>query len=161
MKQIAAAAAIATALTFGMAAAGAAQTSAPHGQPAAEHAATSQAHNTAAPHHAATTTHATTHANTHASTHVSESRARRAALGAVAHGRVRSHRLTHVNGKRVYVYVLTVPGQSGTQHVTVDASNGTVVSNEHMAAAGAAHTHRAAAHTHTVAKSTTTTHHKR
>jgi uncharacterized membrane protein YkoI len=156
MKQIAAAA-IATALTLGAATAGAAQTGATHAQPATQHAmhatTAAQAHTTAATAHVSTTHRG--------STHISESRARRAALGAVAHGRVKSHWFTHVNGKRAYVYVLAVPGRSGTQRVTVDATTGAVVPNEHRAAAGAAHTNRTAPHTHTAAAAHTAAHHRR
>jgi uncharacterized membrane protein YkoI len=149
MKNIAMAAAIATALTLGMATAGAAQSSTAHTPAATQpamHATTTQTHTTAATHTAATH---------HPGTHISESRARRAARAEVAHGLVKAHRLTHVNGKLVYVYTLAVPGQSGTQKVTVDATTGAVISNEHMAAAGATHTHRASTQTHTAA------HHKR
>jgi len=86
MKQIAAAF-VATALTLGIASIGAAQTGAPATQHAM-HATTTKAHTTAAPRHAIAP-----HRNR---SRVSEARARRTALGSVAHGTVKSHQLTHV-----------------------------------------------------------------
>lgn len=141
MKHFAAAAAIATALTLGTAAIGAAQTA--HAMNAAP------AHSTTVTHHTVVTHHATTH---RASSRISEAKARHAALGAVAHGRVQSHRLEHVGGKLVYVYHITVPGQHGWEKVTVDATSGAVVSNEHQAPV---------AMTHHVTHTTQTVHHKR
>jgi uncharacterized membrane protein YkoI len=135
MKHFAAAAAIATALTLGTAAIGAAQSS--HAMNAAP------AHGMAATHH--TATH-------RATSRISEAKARHAALGAVAHGRVQSHRLEHQGGKLVYVYHITVPGQHGWEKVTVDATSGAVISNEHQAPT---------AMTHHVTHTTQTVHHKR
>jgi len=139
MKHTIAATAIAAALTLCVAASGAAQ----------------QATTTHAMHATTTTTHAHTAASTHHATattrhgRVSEARARRTALAAVAHGRVRSHSLTHENGKLVYSYIIVVPGQGGAEKVTVDAATGAIVTNEHQAPAAVHHVRH------------TTTHHKR
>jgi len=124
MRHTIAATAIAAALTLCVAASGAAQ------QATTTHAM-----------HATTTTHAHTAAATHHATattrhgRVSEARARRTALAAVAHGRVRSHSLTHENGKLVYSYIIVVPGQGGAEKVTVDASTGAIITNQHQAPA--------------------------
>ena len=141
MKHAIAATAIAAALTLCAAASGAAQqattTHAMHATTTTTH-----AHTAAATHHASASTR-------HRRTRVSEARARRTALGAVAHGRVRSHSLTRENGKLVYRYIIVVPGQSGAEKVTVDASTGAIITNEHQAPAAVHHARH------------TTTHHKR
>src|SRR4051794_39969612 len=157
MKHIAAAA-IATAFTLCAAASGAAQQAGTTQHAMHTTATTVHAQTTASTtHHASSATHASsTSRSTHA--RVSEARARRTALGAVAHGRVRSHSLRHADGKLVYVYSITVPGQSGTQRVTVDATTGAIVSNEHVAAAATTH-HTSTHTTHTTTH--TSTHHKR
>jgi uncharacterized membrane protein YkoI len=146
MNRIATAVAIATALTLGVAAAGSAQTT------AAKPAATQHAMHTTTTH--TTTTHHATTPRHHA--RVAEADARKTALGAVANGRVHSHTLTREHGRAVYAYVITVPGQPGSERVTVDAETGRIVRQSHMAPAAAHHT---TVH-HTTTK-TTTTHHKR
>lgn len=128
MKHPIAATAIAAALTLCVAASGAAQQATTTQGMHATTTTTTHAHTAAATHHASATTR-------HGRARVSEARARSTAVAAVAHGRVRSHSLTHENGKLVYSYIIVVPGQSGAEKVTVDATTGAIITNQHQAAA--------------------------
>jgi len=57
--------------------------------------------------------------------------ARRTALAAVPHSRVKSGELEREHGHLIYSYDLTVPGRSGIEEVAVDAISGKILSREH------------------------------
>lgn len=117
MKKIAAAA-LAAALTLGVALTGAAQQTGAHTTHVTRMQTTTQAHHETA-------------AQMRRQAHVTEPQARRTALAAVPHGRVKSHELEREHGRLIYSYDITVPGRSGIEEVTVDAVTGRIVTHEH------------------------------
>ena len=62
---------------------------------------------------------------------IPEATARATALAEVPNGTVKSSELERENGKLIYSYDITVPGQSGVEEVAVNAIDGTVVSKAH------------------------------
>jgi uncharacterized membrane protein YkoI len=109
-------AAMAAALTLGMAAAGTAQQQGTH----SSHAAPAQYESAA---------------DLQRQARIPEPQARRTALAAVRHGRVRSHELEREHGRLIWSYDIAVPGRSGIEEVTVDALTGRIVTHEHETAA--------------------------
>jgi len=150
MKKIAAAAALVGALTLGVAMQANAQqhtggTTTQHSMHSTTTAAAT--HPAAATHTAATPAPAHKAAAAAHHSRVAESAARKTALDAVAHGRVSSHTLTREHGRPVYVYMISVPGQTGHERVAVDAETGRIMSQAHQAPAAARHS-AASAHHH-------------
>lgn len=66
---------------------------------------------------------------------ISADSAKAVAMAKVPNGHIKSHELEHENGRWVYSYDITVPGQSGVEEVQVDAKSGEVVSQKHESAA--------------------------
>jgi uncharacterized membrane protein YkoI len=62
---------------------------------------------------------------------VTEAQARRTALAAVPHGRVRSSELEREHGRLIYSFDIAVPGRSGIEEVNVNAVDGRIVAHEH------------------------------
>ncbi|MBV9108313.1 MAG: PepSY domain-containing protein [Gemmatimonadetes bacterium] len=63
--------------------------------------------------------------------HITEAQARRIALGAVPHARVKSSELEREHGHLIYSYDLQVSGRPGIEEVNVDAITGRVIAHQH------------------------------
>jgi len=75
---------------------------------------------------------------------VTEAVAEQAALASVPGGKVTAREIEREKGVLVYAFHIRTEGQEGYQAVTVDATNGTVVSNTHEAPMKTPVTHKPA-----------------
>ena len=82
---------------------------------------------------------------------VTEAQARRTALAAVPHGRIRSAELEREHGRLIYSFDIAVPGRRGIEEVNVNAIDGRIVAHEHEGPAAERAEARAERHEHAAA----------